>query len=100
MLLTTTDIRTDYEVKGLVRGSRMKAKHLGKDIMAAIRKLIGGEVVEYAELMKEAREEALEEMVEQARELGANAIIGVRFATTQVTTGAAEVIVYGTAVKI
>lgn len=100
MLLTTTDVRTDYEVKGMVRGSSMKAKHLGKDILAAIRKIIGGEVTEYAELMKEAREAALEEMIREAKALGANAVIGVRFATTQVTTGAAEVIVYGTAVKI
>lgn len=100
MLLTTVDIRTEYQVKGLVRGSSMKAKHLGKDIVAFFRQLIGGEVTEYADLLKSAREEAIAIMIRDAEALGANAIIGVRFGTSNVTTGAAEIIAYGTAVKI
>lgn len=100
MLLTTVDIRTEYQVKGMVRGSSMKAKHLGKDIVAFFRQIIGGEVKEYAELLKTAREEAIAEMVREAEALGANAVIGIRFGTSNVTTGAAEIIAYGTAVKI
>lgn len=100
MILTTTDIKTNYEVKGLVKGSSMKAKHLGKDIMAFFRQLIGGEVKEYADLLVSTREEAIAEMIREAKALGANAIIGVRFSTTSVTSGAAEIIAYGTAVKI
>jgi len=100
VILTTTDLKAEYEVLGLVRGSRMKAKHLGQDIMAGLRKLVGGEITEYARLIQEAREEALNDMVDQARELGANAVVGVRFATSTVTTGAAEVIAYGTAVRV
>ena len=100
MLLATSDLRTDYEVLGLVRGSCMQATHLGRDIMASLRKLVGGEVSEYADLLKRARDTAVEDMIEQGREMGANAIIGVRFSTASVTSGAAEVIVYGTAVRI
>lgn len=100
MLLTTTDIKTDYEVLGLVKGTRMKVVHLEKDILAGIRKLIGGEVTEYTRMIEETREEATKDMIKEAQELGANVIIGVRFSTSQITTGAAEFIVYGTAVKI
>ncbi|HCW51618.1 MAG TPA: hypothetical protein DGR79_06090 [Clostridiales bacterium] len=100
ILLATTDLRTEYEVLGMVRGSCLRARHLGQDIVAGLRKLVGGEVTEYAALMKEAREEALKQMIQEARDLGANAVIGIRFATSTITTGAAEVIVYGTAVKI
>ncbi len=100
MLLSTVDLRTEYQVLGLVKGSSMKAKHLGKDIMAEIRKLVGGEVREYAELLTEAREEAIARMIAEADKLGANAVIGVRFATSTITSGAAEIIAYGTAVKI
>jgi len=100
MLLSTVDLRTEYQVLGLVKGSSMKAKHLGKDIMAEIRKLVGGEVREYAELLTEAREEAIAKMIAEADKLGANAVIGVRFATSTITSGAAEIIAYGTAVKI
>ena len=100
MLLTTVDIRTEYQVKGMVRGSSMKAKHLGKDIMAFFRQLIGGEVKEYADLLKSAREEAIADMIREAETLGANAIIGIRFGTSNVTTGAAEIIAYGTAIRI
>ncbi|MDW7673298.1 MAG: YbjQ family protein [Bacillota bacterium] len=100
MLMTTTDVRTEYEVKGMVKGTSIKAKHLGKDIVAFLRMLVGGKVVEYAELLDSAREEALQEMTNQAEAMGANAIIGVRFSTSQIAQGVAEIIVYGTAVKI
>jgi len=100
ILLATTDVRTDYEVLGMVRGSCLRARHLGQDILAGVRKLVGGEVTEYAALMQEAREEALKQMIREAQELGANAVVGIRFATSTITTGAAEVIVYGTAVRI
>ncbi len=100
MLLTTIDIRTEYQVLGMVRGSSMKAKHLGKDIVAFFRQLIGGEVKEYADLLKTTREEAMAQMIREAESLGANAIIGIRLGTSNITTGAAEIIAYGTAVKI
>ena len=100
MILATSDLRTDYEVLGMVRGSCMRATHLGRDIMAGLRKLVGGQVNEYADLLKSARDEAIEEMTAEASALGANAIISVRFSTASITTGAAEVIVYGTAVRI
>lgn len=100
MLLATTDVRTDYQVLGLVRGTAMRTRHLGLDILAALRKLVGGQIPEYAQMIEEAREEALANMIEKAAELGANAVVGIRFATSAVTQGAAEVIVYGTAVKI
>ncbi len=100
MILATSDLRTDYEVLGMVRGSCMRATHLGRDIMAELRKLVGGQVNEYADLLKSARDEAIEEMTAEASALGANAIISVRFSTASITTGAAEVIVYGTAVRI
>ena len=99
MLLSTTDLKREYETLGLVRGSEMKAVHLGKDITAAIRKIFGGDVREYSDLLKEARDQALEEMKADAEELGADAVIGVRFATSTITTGAAEIVAYGTAVK-
>jgi len=100
MLMATSDLRTDYEVLGMVRGSCMQATHLGGDIMASLRKLVGGEVREYSNLLKRARDEAVENMTAEAEKLGANAVIGVRFSTASVTSGAAEVIAYGTAVKI
>lgn len=100
MLLTTCNLNVDYEIFGLVKGSSMRAVHLGKDILAALRKLFGGTVTEYATLIEDAREEAIKKMIAEAEKLGANAIIEVRFATSTITTGAAEIIAYGTAVKI
>lgn len=100
MLMATTDIRTEYQVLGLVRGTSIRTRHLGLDILSALRKLVGGQMPEYAQMIEEAREEALARMTEKANELGANAIVGVRFATSNVTQGAAEVIAYGTAVRI
>lgn len=101
MLLTTTDdLRAEYEVLGLVKGSRVRARHVGQDLVAGLRKIVGGEITEYARLLEETREEAIQEMKAEARRLGANAIIGVRMATNSITTGAAEIVVYGTAIRI
>jgi len=100
MLLTTCDINVDYKILGMVKGSSMRAVHLGKDILAALRKLVGGTVTEYASLIDEARDEALQKMISEAEKLGANGIIVIRFSTTTITTGSAEIIAYGTAVKI
>jgi len=100
MLLTTTDIRADYEVLGFVKGSRVRTRHLGHDILATLRKLVGGEITEYAKLLEETRDEAMQAMIAEAEKLGANAIIGIRMTTNSITSGAAEMVVYGTAVRI
>ncbi len=100
MLITTTDLKVEYEVLGIVKGSRVKAAHLGRDIMALLKNLVGGEVSQYAELLSSARDSALEDMVKEANSLGANAIIGVRFSSAQIASGMAEMMAYGTAVKI
>lgn len=84
----------------MVKGSSTKSKHLGKDIVALIRKVVGGDVKEYAELLEEARDEAEERMVAAAKKMGANAIIGIRFSTSSISSGVAEIVVYGTAVRI
>ncbi|MBU7016653.1 MAG: YbjQ family protein [Theionarchaea archaeon] len=88
------------EVLGLVRGNTIRAKHLGKDIMAGLRNIVGGELSEYTEMISEAREEALNRMVAEAQKLKADAVVNVRFTTSQVATGAAEILVYGTAVLL
>jgi len=85
---------------GLVRGNTIRAKHIGKDIMAALRNIVGGEVKEYTEMISDAREEALERMMDEAESLSADAVVNVRFTTSQVMGGAAEILVYGTAVKL
>ena len=83
-----------------MRGNTIRARHVGKDIMAAMRNLVGGEVTEYAKLLAESREQALDRMVEQAEALGANAVIGLQFQTSVVMGGAAEMMAYGTAVAV
>ena len=83
---------------GLVRGNTIRARHIGKDIMAAFRGIVGGEVFEYTKLLAESREQALDRMVEHARSVGANAIISVRFETSMIAQGSAELLAYGTAV--
>ena len=88
------------EVLGLVRGNTIRAKHLGKDIMAGLRNIVGGELSEYTEMISEAREEALNRMLAEAEKLKADAVVNVRFTTSQVATGAAEILVYGTAVSL
>lgn len=83
---------------GLVQGSSVRAKHVGRDIMASLKNLFGGELKGYTELLSESREEAMERMIQQADAAGANAILNVRFSTSSITQGAAEIYVYGTAV--
>ena len=85
---------------GLVQGSSVRAKHVGRDIMAGLKNLFGGELKGYTELLQEARKEAVDRMIEQANFLGANAVVNVRFATSSVAQGAAELFAYGTAVKV
>ncbi|MCC0176740.1 YbjQ family protein [Waterburya agarophytonicola K14] len=85
---------------GLVQGSTIRAKHVGRDIMAGLKNLVGGELKGYTELLQEARKEAVERMLQQANFVGANAVVNVRFATSSVAQGAAELFAYGTAVKV
>jgi uncharacterized protein YbjQ (UPF0145 family) len=85
---------------GLVRGNTIRARHVGKDLMAVLRNMVGGEISEYTKMMAEAREQALDRMVEEAEELGADAVISTRFATSMLMQGAAELLAYGTAVVI
>lgn len=92
--------REIVEHYGLVAGSTIRAKHVGKDIMASLKNLFGGELTGYTELLNESRLEATERMIAQAKKRGANAIINIRFSTSSVAQGAAEIYVYGTAVKV
>ncbi|OFZ89612.1 MAG: hypothetical protein A2W21_04605 [Betaproteobacteria bacterium RBG_16_66_20] len=85
---------------GLVQGSTVRAKHVGKDLFAGLKNIIGGELKAYTELLKESREEAVERMVKQAESAGANAVLNIRFATSSITQGAAEILAYGTAVTL
>ena len=85
---------------GIVQGSTVRAKHAGKDFMAGFKNIFGGELSSYTELLQEAREEAVQRMIEQARAMGANAVLNVRFSTSSVTAGAAELFAYGTAVVL
>ncbi len=103
MIVVTTEGITGKKVVrtlGLVRGNTIRARHVGKDIMAVFRNMVGGEISEYTKMMGEAREQSLDRMVEEAKELDANAIIGVRFMTSMLMQGAAELLAYGTAVVI
>ena len=103
MIITTTEQVEGKKVKrtiGMARGSTIRAKHIGKDIMAAFRNIAGGEVTEYVALMAEAREEAIKRMTADAERQGANAVIGVRFGTSMIMQNAAEVLAYGTAVVL
>ncbi len=92
--------RSISEHYGLVQGSTIRAKHMGKDIMAGFKNIVGGELKGYTELLVEARQEAIHRMKKQAEELGANAVINVRMATSSVAQGAAEILAYGTAVRV
>ncbi|MGJ8527793.1 YbjQ family protein [Maritalea sp.] len=85
---------------GIVRGNTIRAKHVGTDIIAGLRNLVGGEVSEYTKLMAEAREQAYDRMVADAKRVGADAVIGVNFTTSMITQGAAEILAYGTAVEL
>ena len=92
--------RKIVETLGLVRGNTIRARHIGKDILAGLRNIAGGEIQEYTKMMAESREQSLDRMVEEAEKLGADAIVSVRFTTTSMMQGAAELLVYGTAVKL
>lgn len=85
---------------GIVQGSTVRAKHVGKDIFASLKNIVGGELKGYTELMQEARDEAVERMLAEARSMGANAVLNVRFATTSIAVGAAEILAYGSAVRL
>jgi uncharacterized protein YbjQ (UPF0145 family) len=88
------------EVFGLVRGNTIRARHLGHDILAVLRNIVGGEVSDYTKMIAESREQAIDRMVAEAKSLGANAIVTLRFSTSSMMQGAAELLAYGTAVKV
>lgn len=103
LLIVTTDAvagREIAQVLGLVTGSTVRAKHLGTDIIAGLRNLVGGEVREYASLLAGSREQALDRMIDSACDIGADAVVGMRFQTSTITQGASEVLAYGTAVRL
>ena len=103
MIVTTTGSIPGKRITrtlGLVRGNTIRARHVGRDIMAGLRGIVGGEISEYTKLFAQAREQALDRMVEEASTLGADAILEIRFSTSMVMSGAAELLVYGTAVTL
>lgn len=103
MLITTQDKFKEYEIVktfGLVRGNTIRARHVGKDILASLRTIVGGEITEYTKMLAESREQAIDRMEATAKARGANAIVALRFSTSAVMQGAAELMAYGTAVKI
>lgn len=102
IVVNTEDVpgRTITQVLGLVQGNTIRAKHAGRDIMAGFKNLVGGELKGYTELLTESRRQAMERMMQQAQQLGADAVVNVRFTTSAVTSGAAELYAYGTAVKL
>jgi uncharacterized protein YbjQ (UPF0145 family) len=103
MIVTTTGDVAGHrivETHGLARGNTLRARHIGHDIMAGLRSIVGGEITDYTKMLAEAREQALDRMIEEARNLGANAVIGIRFGTSYVMANVAEILVYGTAVTI
>ncbi len=102
MLLTTTEniAGREYEILGLVKGATIQSKNIGKDFGAGLKSLVGGELTGYTDMMEEAREIATQRMIADAQRMGADAIVGMRFSTSGIMQGAAEVMAYGTAVKI
>ena len=103
MLLSTTETICGKKIVkhlGLVRGNTIRARHLGRDIMAGLRNVVGGEVTDYTKMMAESREQSIDRMIEEAQKLGGNAIVGIRFSTTEMMQHAAEIMVYGTAVLV
>ncbi len=102
MLITTQDEfadKTIAETLGLVKGNTIRARHVGKDIMAGLRNLVGGEITEYTKMLAESREQSIDRMIKHAEELGADGIVCLRFTTSAVMQGSAELLAYGTAVK-
>jgi uncharacterized protein YbjQ (UPF0145 family) len=102
MIITTTETVPGYEkteIIGIVFGNTVRAKHIGKDIMSGLKNVVGGELQEYTEMLSDARKEAMNRMINHASEMGADAVVNVRFTTSQTTAGAAELLAYGTALK-
>ena len=103
MIITTSEQvsgKTINKTLGLVKGSTIRARHLGKDIMAGFRGMVGGEITEYTKMMAEAREESIQRMIADAEQQGANAIVGMRFTTSMIMQNASEILAYGTAVVV
>jgi len=103
MILTTTETIPGKRIVksfGLVRGSTVRARHIGKDISAAFKNLAGGEITDYTKMLAESREQAIDRLIEDAEALGATAVVGMRFTTSSVMQGAAEILAYGTAVVV
>ena len=103
MIITTQDELADHTITktlGLVRGNTIRARHIGKDILAGLRSMVGGEITEYTKMLAESREQSVDRMVAEANALGADAIVGMRFMTAPVMQGAAELLAYGTAVTL
>ncbi len=103
MIVITSSTLPGKEIKksfGVVRGNTVRARHLGKDIIAGFKTMVGGEIQEYTKLMAESREQSIDRMVEEAKALGANAIVDVRFSTSYIMSNVAEILVYGTAVYV
>ena len=103
MIVTTSELLPDRRLLrtlGLVRGSAVRSRHVGRDLIAYLRNLVGGEIPEYTKMLAETREQALDRMLDEARALGANGVVGVRFATSSPAAGSSEVLVYGTAVVL
>ena len=103
MLIITQDEFSDYEITetlGLVRGNTIRARHVGKDIVAGLRSVVGGEITEYTKMLAESREQAVDRMIAEAEKRGADAVVCVRFTTSTIMSNAAELLAYGTAVKL
>jgi len=103
MIISNTESipgRRIIEFYGVVTGNTVRAKHVGRDIMAGLKNIVGGELKGYTELLQDSRKEATERMVEQAQSMGANAVVNVRYATSSISQGAAELFAYGTAVRV
>lgn len=103
MILVTTDEIPDKKIiqsLGLVKGNTVRARHIGRDIIASLKNIVGGEVQEYTKLLAEAREQAIDRMIQEAKLMGADGIVGLRFTTSSTMQGVCEILVYGTAVKI
>ncbi len=103
MIMVTTDFVSGKTIKrtfGLVRGNTIRARHIGRDIVAFLRNIVGGEITDYTKMMAESREQAIDRMIGEAEELGANAIINVRFTTSMIMQSASEILAYGTAVMV
>jgi uncharacterized protein YbjQ (UPF0145 family) len=103
MIVTTTDTiegKRIVQTLGLVRGNTIRARHIGHDIMAGLRNIVGGEITDYTKMLAESREQAIQRMVQQAEGIGANAVVGTRFVTSMIMSGASELLAYGTAVVV